>query len=136
MIETRLDEKPRKANARPKDLVGSFDKRMANVEVSVTQLIILDDGSLEKLEALEILQADLEGLREDFKSAIELICLEMQTMFKGENARLKKNVDDEFQDSYKNVVERQSLEGKQNMNDATTLVCNCDQLLKISDQKL
>ncbi|KAI3827622.1 hypothetical protein L1987_01702 [Smallanthus sonchifolius] len=81
--ETRREAEEGKRKS--KDLAGSLNKRMADMEASITQLKILVDGSLEKLETLRKLQAELHRLREDFKVVVEVIRLEMQAMIKKSN---------------------------------------------------
>ncbi|KAI3828476.1 hypothetical protein L1987_02577 [Smallanthus sonchifolius] len=89
--ETRQEAEKDKGTS--KDLVGSLDKRMADVEASVTQIGILVDGSLEKQKALGTSQTELDGLREYFKAAIKFIHLELEAMIKREIERLRNEVE-------------------------------------------
>ncbi|KAJ0507099.1 putative aspartic peptidase domain superfamily [Helianthus annuus] len=87
------------------DLAGSLDKMKTNVEDSVTQLGILVNRSLEKLDTLGTLRDELRGLKEDFKTAIDVIRLEMQVMIHEEIARLRSEVDAKIQNFHKNFAE-------------------------------
>ncbi|KAI3793101.1 hypothetical protein L1987_35714 [Smallanthus sonchifolius] len=108
-----------------KDLVGSLDKRMADVEALVIQFGILVEGSLEKLEDLGSLQNELDELREDFKAAIKVTHLDLQAMIKREIERLRNEVHNKFQNSHKKFVESEAKVNNNNKEfDSTSISAN------------